>query len=151
MAIQFLLKFRHIVFSSIFAFTLGCTITLMLLRIDSCSVNNFETGMLKIAKPDPHTVKKEYYYLLVFIISSPSNTVLRNSIRSSWLNYCKQTREVYCKFILGSAGLSVEENKILQSELNEHHDILFLENVYDAYENLTSKVMIYFLYLESNI
>lgn len=69
------------------------------------------------------------YQLLVFIHSSPAALERRDAIRETWLKAHSQPGVVIGRFVLGLAGLTSADLRLLACENMKHGDILFLPNI----------------------
>ncbi|CAB4053988.1 ASB3 [Lepeophtheirus salmonis] len=80
-------------------------------------------------------------FLVVIIISEPSNVDRRNAIRSTWLSNLPidVQRQILCYFVVGSIDITSSLEGTLLEESKKHGDLLILP-VFDTYITLTKKV-----------
>ena len=78
--------------------------------------------------------------LLVLVISSPSNNLLRNTIRDTWLSVSKKNHNFQAYFVIGERSLNSKQIYDLSQEKSKHDDLLLLP-IHDSYTALTSKVL----------
>lgn len=146
---SFLMKRRAVIFSALFSFIVGCTLTLNLLSLDNCvekmSLNKWYGNDTSLEK-DTHNHK----ILIILILSSPPSVHRRNVIRDTWLSLCKNNSHVQYYFVVGSAGFK-EAHSLIEEEQSVHHDLVLLPNVYDNYKSLTKKVLEAFVWLDKTI
>lgn len=98
-------------------------------------------------------------FLLVLIMTSPMGRDRRDSIRETWLAKSIQQRKEKVQgvqdishfFVLGTAGLKPSEIELVQTEQNQHNDLLLLEGFEDAYEKLTEKLAIMLMSVRDQI
>ena len=91
-------------------------------------------------------------FLFIVILASPNGKDKRNAIRETWLsNVTTLDSPVVAKFIIGVKELPPEVMKNLEDENNLYHDILFLPELKDAYEELPSKVLQTFKWIDQNV
>ena len=79
--------------------------------------------------------------LLTIIVSAVSNFERRQTIRQTWLSEIVNSKIVKYYFVIGTDGLSVSENRKLIIERKNYSDLLLLDNVPDAYQKLTQKIL----------
>lgn len=89
-------------------------------------------------------------FLVVLILSAPSNTQQRDAIRQTWLNAPRESYDVVHYFSLGAGDLESDEYMTLQSEQNRFHDLLLIPSVNDSYRTLTKKLQQSFIWLVQN-
>ena len=96
-------------------------------------------------------LKHKETFLLIIVLSSPTNKERRNVIRETWANTHRTYREQYLLyFILGHQELNNEILNSLQEEKSFHKDILSLPLI-DSYQTLTSKVLAALIQLNRNV
>ena len=83
----------------------------------------------------------EVIQLVTVIVSAVANFERRQTIRQTWLSEIVNSKIVKYYFVIGTDGLSVSENGQLIIERKNYSDLLLLDNVPDAYENLTRKIL----------
>ena len=87
-------------------------------------------------------------YLVVLIMSNPTKSATRKTIRETWLSM--SARNVKHFFVVGSKGLTAEVLQDVIAENKSHQDILILDSVAESYDSLTGKVLTAFQWLHSN-
>eukprot|EP00092_Neocalanus_flemingeri_P087060 GFUD01109798.1.p1 GENE.GFUD01109798.1~~GFUD01109798.1.p1 ORF type:complete len:324 (+),score=72.69 GFUD01109798.1:85-1056(+) len=87
--------------------------------------------------------------LLVLVISSPSNSLLRNTIRETWLSVSKKNHNFKAFFVIGERSLNSKQVYDLSQEKVRHDDLLLLP-MHDSYGTLTSKVLKSFEFSQKN-
>ncbi|XP_059091229.1 beta-1,3-galactosyltransferase 6-like [Tigriopus californicus] len=98
-----------------------------------------------------HGLKTQKTFLLVMILSSPSNVERRKAIRQTWLNLAPNVKaEVLPLFVLGDLTLATKEEELIQSENLAYKDLLILP-VEDAFDLLTKKVLATLVQLDRNV
>ena len=96
-------------------------------------------------------LKHKETFLLIIVLSSPTNKERRSIIRETWANTHKTVRDNYLMyFILGHQELSAEIAQDLQDEKSQYKDILSLP-LFDSYQTLTAKVLAAFVQLNRNV
>jgi len=78
--------------------------------------------------------------LLVLVVSSPSNSLVRDTIRNTWLSVSKKNHNFKALFVLGSRNLNSKEEYEIAQEKSRYDDILLLP-LFDSYGTLTNKVL----------
>ncbi|XP_072000978.1 beta-1,3-galactosyltransferase 6 [Engystomops pustulosus] len=103
--------------------------------------------------PGPQTQEKMFStFLAVLIASGPKYTERRSIIRSTWLSRASaHGGALWCRFVIGTAGLGEEEAASLEMEQRRHGDLLLLPDLRDSYENLTSKLLLMYAWLDQNL
>lgn len=87
--------------------------------------------------------------LLVLIISSPSNSLLRDTIRDTWLSVSKKNHNFKAYFVIGERSLNSKQIYDLSQEKFRHDDLMLLP-LHDSYGALTSKVLKSFEFSQKN-
>ncbi|XP_025906814.1 beta-1,3-galactosyltransferase 6 [Nothoprocta perdicaria] len=92
-------------------------------------------------------------FLAVLIMSGPKYTERRSIIRSTWLSAAARPPHgaVWSRFVVGTGGLGAEELRSLELEQSRHRDLLLLPELRDSYENLTSKVLAAYTWLDQRL
>ncbi|KAJ1144983.1 hypothetical protein NDU88_011275 [Pleurodeles waltl] len=92
-------------------------------------------------------------FLAVVIVSGPKYSERRGVIRSTWLSTSSAPGppDVWRRFAIGTAGLSAEERRQMDEEQMQHGDLLLLPELRDSYENLTTKVLQAYTWLDKNL
>ncbi|XP_053308052.1 beta-1,3-galactosyltransferase 6 [Spea bombifrons] len=107
------------------------------------------------SQQQPHPVgpleKSVSAFLAVLIVSGHKNAERRSIIRSTWLSAAPRAGELWCRFVLGTAGLSEEEAASLEMEQQRHGDLLLLPELRDSYENLTAKLLHMYVWLDRHV
>ncbi|PAV84707.1 hypothetical protein WR25_02256 [Diploscapter pachys] len=81
-------------------------------------------------------------YLLIVIMSSPNDTMVRNTIRNTWLKLTAKPRHVVDHtFPVGVKGLSQSELDTLNSEQKEFGDLALLTTLEESYSGLARKTL----------
>ncbi|GAB1607917.1 beta-1,3-galactosyltransferase 6-like [Argonauta hians] len=88
-------------------------------------------------------------FLVVLIVSAPSDENFRAVLRETWLS--KVPQDVVTRFVIGTAGLPPDLTDRLSRENVRHQDLILLPGVVDSYRNLTLKVLEGFLWIDNNI
>lgn len=101
----------------------------------------------KTVKTD--TKRKIQKFLMVGILTGPSNYMRRNYIRKSWLSL-PNLSDVHHVFVIGGGQLSNKDRLQLEIENKAFNDILLLDNVLDSYRNLTFKLLQFMIWLDKN-
>lgn len=144
-----LLKRRTVIFSGLFSFVLGCTLTLNLLSADNCTEKmSFEY------KHNDFLLRKgtaNSKFLIIIILSQPASVHRRNVIRGTWLSLCRNNSDVQYYFVIGGAALTEEMRSFIDGEQSAHHDLIVLPNVYDEYRSLSHKVLQAFVWLNKEV
>jgi galactosylxylosylprotein 3-beta-galactosyltransferase len=145
-----LTKRRAVIFSGLLSFIVGCTLTLSLLNLHSCTEKiSARSGQSN----DPILEKSTRYdsILIVLILTSPANLYRRDVIRETWLNLCKNSSVVQYHFVIGGSGFSKEMHSFIAKEQSIHHDLIVLPHVYDNYKSLTQKVLEAFVWIDKTV
>ncbi|XP_032087808.1 LOW QUALITY PROTEIN: beta-1,3-galactosyltransferase 6 [Thamnophis elegans] len=102
------------------------------------------------APPPP---PEEATFLAVLVVSGPKYTERRSIIRSTWLSMAGRVprSDLWCRFVVGTGGLTGEELHSLELEQSRHHDLLLLPDLRDSYENLTAKVLAMYVWLDQHL
>jgi len=87
--------------------------------------------------------------LLILIISSPSNTLVRTTIRDTWLSVSKKNHNFKAYFVIGERGLNSKQIYDLSQEKFRHDDLILLP-MQDSYGALTNKVLKSFEFSHKN-
>ncbi|KAM9299155.1 beta-1,3-galactosyltransferase 6 [Gastrophryne carolinensis] len=94
-------------------------------------------------------------FLAVLIASGPKYTERRSIIRSTWLSAASRgggdEGELWCRFVIGTAGLGDEEAATLEMEQRRHGDLLLLPELRDSYDNLTAKLLLMYSWLDRHV
>ena len=91
-------------------------------------------------------------FLFIMILTSPKGKERRDAIRKTWLSNIKSLdSSVAARFVIGVKELPEENRKNLDTELETHHDILFLPELKDSYFELTNKVLQAIKWIDENI
>ena len=88
-------------------------------------------------------------FLVVVILSAPSNSEQRDVIRQTWLK--DEATDTHHYFVIGTGSLSEDLNVTIQSEQKKFGDLLLLNHVYDSYEALTKKLLASLVYVHNNV
>ncbi|CAG9540584.1 unnamed protein product [Cercopithifilaria johnstoni] len=119
-----------------------CTITLSLTcsceeQFTSSRLRSFAASSLHKHKDLPST------YLAIVIMSSPDDDVVRAVIRNTWLKLSSKGKATFrYAFPIGTKNLSLSFKERLKKESNLFNDLIFLEDLADAYQNLTKKSLL---------
>ncbi|XP_053546487.1 beta-1,3-galactosyltransferase 6 [Bombina bombina] len=105
---------------------------------------------------DPQPLQPEKsasVFLAVLIASGPKYSERRSIIRSTWLSSASRgdDGDIWCRFVIGTAGLGEEEATSLEMEQRRHGDLLLLPELRDSYENLTSKLLHMYVWLDKYV
>ncbi|XP_028403358.1 beta-1,3-galactosyltransferase 6-like [Dendronephthya gigantea] len=95
-------------------------------------------------------VKRTKVFLLIIILTGPSNIERRNAMRFTWLNATRLT-SVSKRFVIGIYDLDNKTKMSLQREQKMHGDMLFLQDLKDAYNKLTRKLLSALLWINENV
>ncbi|MEE6485028.1 hypothetical protein FKM82_014135 [Ascaphus truei] len=105
--------------------------------------------------PPPPPDKSASAFLAVLIASGPKYTERRSIIRSTWLSAARGEEggggELWCRFVIGTAGLGGEEAASLETEQRRHGDLLLLPDLRDSYDNLTTKLLHMYAWLDRHV
>ena len=105
-----------------------------------------------VSPQSPVGVPQEHHTLVVMIMSAFANQDRRNAIRSTWMNsYVDSKKKFYLKFVIGALQLDSSQVDMLLAEEALNHDILILNNHYDAYNTLTMKVLQSLTWINDNL
>ncbi|XP_075045828.1 beta-1,3-galactosyltransferase 6 [Mixophyes fleayi] len=104
-------------------------------------------------QPAPPEKSSASAFLAVLIASGPKYTERRSIIRSTWLSSASRGEdgELWCRFVVGTAGLGEEEAASLEMEQRRHGDLLLLPELRDSYENLTAKLLLMYVWLDGHL
>ncbi|XP_063292268.1 beta-1,3-galactosyltransferase 6 [Pelobates fuscus] len=109
-------------------------------------------------QPPPPPEKTASAFLAVLIVSGPKYTERRSIIRSTWLSAASRGGEhgggggqLWCRFVLGTAGLGEDEAASLDMEQRRHGDLLLLPALRDSYDNLTAKLLHMYVWLDRHV
>ncbi|XP_007905119.1 beta-1,3-galactosyltransferase 6 isoform X2 [Callorhinchus milii] len=127
---------------------------LMLLYLAKCTSETLKSGdsdlphdVKRQEKARDHSSQKEFSaFLVVLITTGPKFTERRSIIRSTWLAI--RDSQVLCRFVIGTSGLSAEDLHNLEREDTRYRDLLLLPDLKDSYENLTSKILHMYAWLD---
>lgn len=105
----------------VFAFVLGCTITLSISNVDKVCVYNSDA--LRAASPhsDDNAI-----FLVILILSAPKNVAQRNALRQTWLNQPKPRFASSKATEVIRNSLDYDEHGFLQQD-TLYHQIISLE------------------------
>uniref|UniRef100_A0A915EC34 Hexosyltransferase n=1 Tax=Ditylenchus dipsaci TaxID=166011 RepID=A0A915EC34_9BILA len=79
-------------------------------------------------------------YLMVLIMTSPSDFATRQVIRDTWLRLSTKTPQMFRHaFIIGTKNLSSAATKKLNEESTQFNDLVFLDGLAENYNKLTAK------------
>lgn len=92
---------------------------------------------------------KKNVSVVVLILTSPKNFEQRNAIRETWLTNIPKNVVTY--FVIGIAGIPLEQKATLEYEYSMHKDTLLLADLQDSYFALTEKVLQTFAWVEQNL
>ncbi|XP_030078468.1 beta-1,3-galactosyltransferase 6 [Microcaecilia unicolor] len=98
----------------------------------------------------PRRDKTETAFLVVVVVSGPKYAERRSIIRSTWLS-AAHTPGLWCRFVVGTAGLAREDAQSLELEQSRHRDLLLLPELRDSYENLTAKLLHAYAWLDRHL
>ncbi|XP_044133909.1 beta-1,3-galactosyltransferase 6 [Bufo gargarizans] len=91
-------------------------------------------------------------FLAVLIASGPKYSERRSIIRSTWLSMASShSGTLWCRFVIGTAGLGEEEAALVEMEQRRHGDLLLLPDLRDSYENLTVKLLLMYVWLDHHV
>lgn len=88
-------------------------------------------------------------FLVVLITTGPKYTERRSIIRSTWLS--QRDPDVLALFVVGTEGLAAEELQSLGTEQTRHRDLLLLPELRDSYDNLTTKLLHMYSWLDRSV
>uniref|UniRef100_A0A8C5MHD3 Hexosyltransferase n=1 Tax=Leptobrachium leishanense TaxID=445787 RepID=A0A8C5MHD3_9ANUR len=123
----------------------------VLLYLAKCTSESLRQPLQPPAPPPPE--KSASAFLAVLIVSGPKYSERRSIIRSTWLSAASRGEggELWCRFVLGSAGLADEEAAALEMEQRRHGDLLLLPELRDSYDNLTAKLLHMYAWLDRHV
>nr|CAG4638617.1 EOG090X0A8N [Cyclestheria hislopi] len=93
--------------------------------------------------------KTNTYYLVILVTSAPTKLATRQIIRDTWLS--EKHSNVLHYFAIGTKGITASVYDEIAMENATYGDILFLSEVKDFYETLTSKVLAGLQWINSNV
>jgi Galactosyltransferase. len=142
-------KRRAVIFSVLFSFVLGCTLTVNLLGADNC----IEKMNFQYKRNDSLLQKStaNSKFLITLILSQPASAYKRNVIRGTWLSLYRNGSDVQYYFVIGGAGFTEEMRSFIEEEQYAHHDLIVLPNVYDEYRSLSHKVLQAFVWVDKEV
>lgn len=145
-----LMKRRAAVFSGLLSFIAGCTLTLNLLNLDSCTE---KISLRSEQNKDPMLGKatRNHSILIILILTSPANINRRDVIRGTWLSLWKNSSVVQYHFVVGGRGFNEEMHLFIAEEQSVHHDLIVLPHVYEDYRSLTQKVLEAFVWIDKAV
>ena len=86
--------------------------------------------------------------LLILIFSRPASSDLRITCRNTWLKDYRDSTGVTYRFVIGTVGLSEEENWKLRTESVQYGDLLLFENHTESYgHQCTNKLLLSFKWI----
>ncbi|RXG69039.1 Beta-1,3-galactosyltransferase 6 [Armadillidium vulgare] len=88
-------------------------------------------------------------FLVILIVSSPTNQEQRDVIRETWLS--DELVDTVHFFAIGTHKLSEDVNVTIQSEQKKFKDLLLLNNLEDSYHALPRKILASFIYVHFNV
>jgi galactosylxylosylprotein 3-beta-galactosyltransferase len=145
-----LTKRRAVIFSGLLSFIVGCTLTLSLLNLHSCT-EKISPRSEQNNDPIHEKAKRNDSILIILILTSPANVNRRDVIRETWLSLCKNNSVVQYHFVIGGGGISEEMHSFIVEEQSVHHDLIVLPHVYDNYKSLTQKVLEAFVWIDKAV
>jgi len=86
--------------------------------------------------------------LAILVLSSPENHDRRDAIRNTWLKYLSND-DAFIYFVVGTRGLS--NFSALNHESAKYGDLIRLVDHEDAYQTLTGKVLLSFVWISKNL
>lgn len=144
------MKRKSAIFSGLLSFIVGCTLTLSLLNLDSCTDKiSLRSGQNN--EPILQKAAHNHSILIILILTSPYNVNRRDVIRGTWLSLSKNSSVVQYYFVVGGGGFSQEMHSFIAEEQSVHHDLIVLPHVYDDYKSLTQKVLEAFVCIDKAI
>lgn len=91
-------------------------------------------------------------FLFIMVLTAPNGKDRRDAMRKTWLSNLETLDSpVLAKFVIGVKELSQEHLKKLEEENTLYRDILFLPELKDAYEELPTKVLQTFEWIDQNV
>ena len=125
-----------------------CNLDLCTRRLQKMDVYDSNHWLSKWSKKSIKGQPKQVF-LVILILTSPTNFELRSVIRQTWLN--EETSDTLHYFVLGMEGLSEDVNTTIYSEQKRFSDLLMLPNIKDSYNVLTKKLLAALVYIHHNV
>lgn len=124
----------------------GCTC------INKTKITENENNLLqlKVNNRLNSKVERTKVFLLIIILTGPNNFERRKTMRLTWLNGTKLP-SVNKRFVIGTSDLDNKTRMALQQEQKMHGDMLFLQDLKDAYNQLTRKLLSALLWINENV
>ena len=110
---------------------------------------------------------KKSAFLVVCVLSAPSNARERQAARDSWLTLKDEIKagvdvdggvesargknEVIPLFVVGGRGLDADARRTLALEMERHADLLILDDLVDSYANLTLKIVHAYSWIDAHL
>ncbi|CAL8379234.1 unnamed protein product [Boreogadus saida] len=141
-----------------------CLFAIVLLFLAKCTSETLKQTQLdppgiapRVYAPQSHQerpdqaprVKDLSAFLVVLITTGPKYTERRSIIRSTWLT--KRDSDILPMFVVGTAGLPIEDLQNINTEQGRHKDLLLLPELRDSYENLTLKLLHMYSWLDQKV
>ncbi len=108
------------------------------------------TCINKTSRSEGNNNKRAKIFLLIIVLTGPTNIERRNAMRSTWLNVTKFP-SVSRRFVIGTSDLDSNTRETLEQEQNKYGDMLFLPEFKDTYNQLTRKLLSALLWINENI
>lgn len=144
---------RHKTALGLGSLSLFALVLLYLAKCTSETLKHSESGFPhhteKRDEPQQRQTKELSAFLVVLITTGPKYTERRSIIRSTWL--AKHDPDILCRFVVGTNGLLPEDIQNLSLENARHHDLLLLPDLKDSYDNLTSKLVHMYSWLDQHV
>src|SRR5699024_10795235 len=130
-------------------FILGLSIALLYLQSLSQFQNSGESSVKSLQRSwrsrKSALESDEGFFLIVIIFTAAKHADRRSTIRETWLKFgVDNHRRVKHYFVIGTAGLGVDDLERLNEEQDLARDILLLPTLKDKYERLTEKLLLTF-------
>ncbi|OZC07111.1 hypothetical protein X798_05916 [Onchocerca flexuosa] len=125
-----------------------CIITISLTcnyeeQFTSSRLQNFAPSILHKQQDMKSVSNLPSTYLAIAIMSSPSDTMMRATIRNTWLKLSSKGKATFrYAFPIGTKNLSLLLKEELIEENNSFNDLIFLEDLTDTYQTLTKKSLL---------
>ena len=123
----------------------------------ACEPSNNDDSSVKVADRNDNSDVLVYHKptkpelkatLVVCIMSGVQLIERRYTIRETWMQ--NLPKGVVGKFVIGTAGITKEDMRLLEKENKQHNDIMILADLHDTYGSLTVKLIHMFKWLDNH-
>ncbi|XP_022090276.1 beta-1,3-galactosyltransferase 6-like [Acanthaster planci] len=88
-------------------------------------------------------------FLVILVMSGPQMVERRYTIRDTWLQ--NHGEDVLPRFVIGTSGLSSSDMETLNLEQKQYYDMLFLSDLKDSFDLLSSKLLKMLVWLDRTV